>query len=545
MRAFQEEDLMFASSGRLSNVLARGATLLASLVVVACTSTNQPTGTPSAAGTPAAASAAVAASPTAVPRGGTLRIDIGALKVNALDPNYYNSGIEKLTTQLIAEPLINRDPTSGKLVPGLATSWTVGSDGLTWTIALRKGVNFTDGTPVNAQAVVANIERWKDPAIRNSTLKAAVAPIISQFSAVDDSTVRIVTDAPRPGLPAILSGWGIQIVSPTAFKQFGADIATKEVGSGPFKIESFTPGQSITLASNTAYWGGAPYLDRIVLQTIAEPSSRTAALLGGEVDFSFYVDPSQISQLKAKPDVVQLINNPIIGEEWIEINELKPPLDNPAVRQALNYAVDMDAIKSTVYNGLYSPFQGPLSPKIFVPDASVVGFSRNVDKAKQLLAGATPSLTVQYENTPVYQQYAEVLQAQEAQAGISLKLVPLEKAKLSTAYNTGDYFLQFAASSNSAGDAFTFLAAQLLSTAPNNKSGHKGYDDLIKQIGQELDDTKRTALLNSLTKLYFDQAPYMGTANPIRVYGMRSNIQGFVANIYEDLRGLAQTYITK
>lgn len=518
-------------NGRLGRrVLSRSAVGVAlSLALVACGSTAQSAPGASQAGE----------------GGGTLSIDVGPTQLLSLDANGYNSILEKNITLLIAEPLVYRDLEMG-IEPGLATSWSVADDGVTWTFELREDVTFHDGTPFNAEAVIANFDRWDDPNLRNSTLVGIVGPALVDYEAIDEHTLQVTADQPRSGFLGMLSGWGVQIVSPAAFEEFGNDdLGTNQVGTGPFRMESIVPGETLVLARNEDYWGGAPQLDSVELRTIAEPAARTAALLAGEVDMSIDVEASQLPNLE-NSEGMQFVEQVGISEELLDINITRPPLDDPLVRQALNYAIDMDEIAEVAYGGNLAPFQGPVPPTLFEPDPSIETFEHDPDRARELLEEAGVSdlqISLNFFPGATYGRFAELLQSQFAEVGIELELNRLEPALMEEAFLAGDFDLHFNGLSNSSGDPWQFFETMLVTDASNN-IGHEGFDEIADQIGAELDEVQLEALLNEAFEIYFEQAPYIATYSPIQVYAMRENVQGFVGYPTLELRGLVGTTLT-
>jgi peptide/nickel transport system substrate-binding protein len=477
--------------------------------------------------------------------GGTLRVDVGPTQLLSLDANGYNVVLEKNITLLIAEPLVYRDREMN-IVPGLATSWSVAEDGVTWTFKLRENVTFHDGTPFNAEAVIANFDRWDDPDLRNSTLVGIVGPALVDYKAIDEHTLQVTADQPRSGFLAMLSGWGVQIVSPAAFEKFGnEDLGTNQVGTGPFRMESMVPGETLVLARNEDYWGGAPQLETIEFRTIAEPFARTAALLAGEVDMAIDVEASQLPQLESE-EGIQIVKQVGISEELIDINVTRPPLDDPRVRYALNHAIDMEQIAEVAYGGDLVPFQGPVPPTLFEPDPSIEGFEHDPDRARELLEEAGVSdlrISLNFFPGAGYGRFAELLQAQFAEAGIELELNRLEPALMEEAFLAGNFDLHFNGLSNSSGDPWQFFETMLVSDASNNV-GHEGFDEIADQIGAELDQEKLDVLLNEAFKIYFKEAPYIGTHSPVQVYALRENVQGFVGYPTLELRGLVGTTVT-
>jgi len=526
------------------------------LVTTACTPGAPPAPAATSAPPPQPAVTVASAKPTAAPAaaapaartGGTLTIDTGSTKITALDPDFYQVTLEKNVTLLIAEPLIYRD-TEFKLAPGLATSWKVAEDGRTWTFELRKGVTFHDGTPFNAAAVKANYDRWVHPSTKSGTLKNVVAPMMDGFEVVDDDTVRIRTKQPAAAFTALLSGWAVQLVSPTALQTLGNDIAIKQAGTGPFKIQSMVAGESLTLVRNDDYWGGAPNIEKIEFKSIPEPAARSAALLTNQVDLSVDVPPSQLPRLK-EASGMRHIENPVISQWWIDINQSKPPLDKVEVRKALNHAIDMQEIKDVVYEGSMRAFQGPVPPEVFRPDASMPGFAYDLDRAKALLAQAGVSAPINVKllfiQSPLTTRFGEVLQGQLKKAGFELELDRRERAAVIQSVEANrDYDLYLTNHSNSSGDPWVFIGAQLLSNASNNWGAHNnpGFDPLINQMGTELDTAKRAQVLNEFFRLFADDPGYAATHNPAVNYVMGPRLEGFVAHPTGELISLRTAWL--
>jgi len=477
--------------------------------------------------------------------GGTLRVDVGPAQLLSLDANGYNSIIEKSVTLLVAEYLVYRDQDMN-IIPGLATSWSVADDGVTWTFELREDVTFHDGTPFNAEAVIANFDRWDDPNLRNSTLVGIVGPALVEYEAIDEHTLQVTADRPRSGFLGMLSGWGVQIVSPAAFEEFGNDnLGTNQVGTGPFSVESMVPGETLVLARNDDYWGGAPLLEQVTFQTIAEPAARTAALVAGEVDMSIDVEASQLANLESG-DGIEFLEQVGISEEFIDINVTRESLDDPRVRQALNYAINMDEVAEVAFGGNLAPFQGPVPPMLHEPDPSIEVFEHDPDRARELLEEAGVSdlqLSLQFFPGATYQRFAELLQSQLGEVGVQLELNRLEPALMEEAFLAGDFDLQFNGLSNSSGDPWQFFQTMLVTEASNN-IGHTGFDEITPEIGAELDEAALDALIDEAFEIYFEEAPYLATHSPIQVYALRDNVQGFVTYPTLELRGLVETSLT-
>lgn len=246
-----------------------------------------------------------------------------------------------------------------KIVPQLATSWTASDDGLAWTFALRPGVTFHDGTPFDADAVVFNVERMVSVE-RNPTNRPLWNPVAGA-EAVDDLTVTIRTHAPFSALLNTLAHGSGAMVSPAAAERFGDDnIATNPVGTGPFMLESFNPGQEVVLKAFPGFWGTPSGTEELVFQYVPEASTRISALRTGQVDVIDSVPPQLALTLQSDPNV-RVLTNPGLRPMGFAMMTERAPLDDVRVRQAINYAVPKDAIARGVFQGFARPADSPLA----------------------------------------------------------------------------------------------------------------------------------------------------------------------------------------
>jgi peptide/nickel transport system substrate-binding protein len=340
------------------------------------------------------------------------------------DPVTSSTGNDINTVSLVYASLTRLDA-KGDAGPGLAQSWKYNADGTAVTFTLRPGLTFTDGTPLNADAVKQSLLRGKTQ--QNSLLKDQLSTI-KDITTAGDLDVTLNLAAPDFQVPNLLAGKTGAIVSPAAFTKDAAAIPTAPVGAGPFKFESFVPESKAVLVKNPGYWDAAEIkLDRLVLTTGTDPSSVIAAVQTGSLDVAT-ITGSQVAQAKAAGLDVEVIDSMTVNQ--VDVHSGLAPLTDRRVVDALKFAVDRQAIINVVNGGVgdvtYQPF-----PKGYVAyDPALDGvFAYDPAKAKQMLAaaGVTPgSLKLTVTVNSVAQSTAELVQQQLQAVGVdaTIKVVP-------------------------------------------------------------------------------------------------------------------------
>ncbi len=198
----------------------------------------------------------------------------------------------------VSENLV-RLTTKSELLPWVVESWEQSRDGRTWTLHLRKGIKFTDGTALTAEAVKVNLERF----LKYSIGKASLA-MLDSMEAVNDTTLKMTTKAPYAPLMNTLGYVWIVVYSPAQIKKLGDDnFFTAPVGSGPFKLVQHKRGQEVRLEANDDYWAGKPRLRTIVSRPCPDVSARMLALESGDVDLIFHVPPQEAARLGKNPNL--------------------------------------------------------------------------------------------------------------------------------------------------------------------------------------------------------------------------------------------------
>lgn len=246
-----------------------------------------------------------------------------------------------------------------KIVPSLAESFEMAPDLMSCTLKLRAGVTFHDGTACDAEAIRFNIERMMNKDI-NTTNRPLWDPIAGA-EIVDGATLVIKTSRPFSQLPNTLAHGSGAMVSPAAIRAQGEDgFAQNPVGAGPYRLDSFSPGQELKLVAFEDYWGGRPGAAAIVFKAIAEPATRISALATNAVDVIDSVPVQLVGQLKSTAGVT-VISKPGLRPIGLAINLTRPALADVKVRQALNLAVPVETIAEKVFFGFAKAPDSPLA----------------------------------------------------------------------------------------------------------------------------------------------------------------------------------------
>jgi len=316
----------------------------------------------------------------------------GSRDPDTLDVNVSVFGHVHRILSMVYEPLVYEDRSNG-FQPGLSTAWEVSDDATVFTFTLRDGVKFHDGTDFNADAVKFCFDRIADPATQSKRAINLIGPYQGS-EVVDDQTVEITLKEP---FAAFLDGISYNfcgIPSPTAIEEMGDDFGRQPVATGPMKVKSWTPQDSVVLEKFADYnWAspifnldGPAYLDEFIYKIVPEEATRSAVLETGEVDMIDFIPAQDFSRFEENSDLT-VIYEPTPGVPTIYLlNTEKAPLDDPNVRKALIHAIDRQEIVDVINYGQGLPAHGPLASKTFAYNPAIEGlYPYDQDKAKSLL----------------------------------------------------------------------------------------------------------------------------------------------------------------
>ena len=320
-------------------------------------------------------------------KGGTLTFALHG-DTDCLDPHLTGSSVSSWIGRNNLDSLVGQ-ALDNKITPWLAKSWEVSADGRGYTFHLREGVTFTDGTPLDAAAVKANLDLVADPATKSSYARSLIGPYTGS-EAVDATTLKVNLSAPFTSFLQGLSTPYLGIASPAFLKAHPADSCTTGlVGSGPFKLDSYTRGQGAVFSRNPAYdWGpgyaahtGAAYLDKLELKVVTESSVRDGGLFSGQFDGVANVAPSDLTRVSKDPNLDLLKHeNPGVNHVLL-LNTARAPFDDLLVRQAFQSSIDVKTTVQSVFFGQTSAADGLFGKATQYYDASVQNLW-GFDKAK-------------------------------------------------------------------------------------------------------------------------------------------------------------------
>jgi peptide/nickel transport system substrate-binding protein len=508
--------------------------------------------------------------------GGDTMVFAASADPTALDGALISDGESIRVLYQMTEGLTRLAPGTSDVEPSLAESWETSADGLAWTFQLREGVEFHDGEPFNADAVCFNFERWfnfpaslqgdgttyywqygfgggfKNPA------EGAPGPEDSLYEsceAVDENTVTLHLTRPSATILSTLTLPSLAIVSPKALEEYDADAGAVNAdgvfqpggtystehptGTGPFKFESWTPGEQLVLVRNDDYWGEQALLQEIIFQPIADNAARLQALQTGELQGYDLVEPQDVETIEGD-DQLQLLDRPPLNVGYVTINQAKPPMDMLPVRQAVAHALNRQEVVDGFYAGrgvVATQFQ---PPEIFGYADDVVTYDYDPAKSRQLLQQAGLTLPVEIEfwyPSDVSRDYMpdpkrnfEAFAADLNAAGF--RVVP------KTASWTGDYVSRVnegtAGHLNLIGwiadfaDPDNFIGTFFQS--PSDQFGFENPEihDLLDEAEQETDVATRTELYQEANRKIMEFLPGVPYANGKSALAFQSDVTGYI-----------------
>ena len=465
-----------------------------------------------------------------------------------------------VVTEQIYNKLFDIKDHSAALVPVLAQSYSISSDGKQILINLRKGVKFhttKEFTPTrdfNADDVLFSFQRQLDPNHPYHNVSKGTYPyfkamkfpdLLKSVEKVDDNTVRITLNKKDATFLASLGMDFISIYSAEyadAMLKAGKPetIDNKPVGTGPFIFVDYKTDQAAQYVANETYWKGRTPLDRLVISIVPDATTRYAKLQAGSCDLILFPNVADLAKMKTDPKV-QLLEQKGLNVAYIAFNTEKAPFDNAKVRQALNYAVDKKAIIEAVYQGAGTAAKNPLPPTIWSYNDEIQDYPYDPEKAKQLLAeagypnGFETDFWIQpvvRASNPNPKRMAELVMADWAKVGVKANPVTFEWADYQKRAKAGELTAGIFGWSGDNGDPDNFLSPLLASANAGNSNfarfKNAEFDALLdKAIGLTNKD-ERAALYKQAQVIFHEQAPWVPVAHSVGFAPLSPRVKGYV-----------------
>ena len=446
-----------------------------------------------------------------------------------------------------------------KIIPMLAESYEANDNATEFTIHLRQGISFTDGTPFDAAAAKANFDRWGDKTLglKRTTL---LCNILESTEIVDDYTVKVTLTEPFGAFISTLAHPACVLMSPKVIEQGSAACAENPVGTGQYIFQEWVAGDHATVTLNPDWWGydaeicGGTALAEpdagfksITFRPVGENASRVAMLQSGDADFIWPVPTESMQLLAEDPDVYVDAGEGIVVR-WLFMNTQKEPFTDVRVRQALNYGVDKDAYIAVVKNGLASQATSIIGP-------SVQHYKHNdpypydPEKAKELLAEAGYpdgfDTTIICRSTTADLKQSEFLQQQLAQIGVNVEIRSFENAIVSEMVEgaegpgaEAEVDMYISGWSTSTGDADWGIRPLLAKESEPPASFNISYfesdelDELLYSALETADEEKRGEYYAEAQDLVWQECPMVFLANDYNTWGSKANVAN--VKIYPD-----------
>lgn len=455
--------------------------------------------------------------------------------ITSLDPRNGNSTITASILASLYSTLVKTDP-SGQIVCDAAESYEQVDD-TTWHFVLRDDVYFTNGTQMTADDVAYTINSLRDTE-KHYALSGDFS--FMQVEKIGDFEFNIITDYPFPTLPLRLNY--IKIV-PSAYVQEVGDeaFAAAPIGSGPFKFVSWSKDQKVVMEKNPDYYGEVPQIDQLVYEVIPEAADRVAALQAGEVDIICNIPTTQAEYLKSL-DGYTVVGQPSTRVVWLQFNLVgeASPLDDVRVRQAINYAVDRDALIQGVLDGYAVKVASISTPEYEGYDPNVKGYEYDVEKAKSLLAeaGYADGFSIDCSVTSGLLNSTDVVQAiaaQLEQVNIHVNIQQTDSATQREQIASGTVAPMFLHGLGGPYSDINLIASIGFTEGARYCTwSDQGFMDLASQASSEMDADKRSELYSQMQQYMVDQVPALWLYQQDTLYAYNSDkVQNWTARTDE------------
>ncbi len=441
-------------------------------------------------------------------------VNLGVLsEPYSLDPAVGTSGFDYPMLYSIFDRLIDFDPKTLEPRPGLVTEWKfAGADRRNFELKLRRGVKFHDGTPFDAEAVKFNMLRLQQAKILNDLED------VERIEVVDPYTIMLRLKQENSSMPILLADRAGMMASPTAIQKLGKDFARNPVGTGAFKFKNWISGQALILEKNPDYWNAkAVRLSGIQFRFIPNATSLASAILSGQLDFAYQIDPKNLSVVRDNPRL-RVSKEPTTRYYQISWNTSWAPLENVKVRQAINMSIDRQVLADAILGPGNSggPALMPLPPESWAYTKKFEGSVKyDPARAKKLLAeagfpnGVTLKLCATNSVLGYGTDITDIEREQMRPAGITLEVELRQGSACNKAFNVDKKVMSYQVGFSGRPDPFLTFEGNFGSTGLFNtsKTKYPGVDEVLSKLAKTYDRKAQKPLYDELNRLWIEQVP--------------------------------------
>jgi dipeptide transport system substrate-binding protein len=477
------------------------------------------------------------------------------------NPSLYTSGTTfDATSRNIYNRLVEFERGTTTIRPGLATSWETSDDGLTYTFTLRQGVkfhttdSFTPSREFNADDVLYSFNRQWDPDHPDHKLSGGqyeyfvsmdMPNLIESIKKLDDHTVRFTLTKPEAPFKANLGMDFASILSAEYAETMRAaetpeKVDLDPVGTGPFQFVSYKKDAVIRYKAHPDYWEGVAPIDTLIFAITPDSSVAYAKVKAGECHLMPYPNPADLEAMKADPDL-KVADQEGLNVGYLAFNTEKEPFTDKRVRQALNLAINKDAIIEAIYLGAGRKAKNPIPPTIWSYNDAIRDYPYDPEAAKTLLAEAgfedgfitdLWAMPVKRPYNPNARRMAEMVQADWAAVGIKADIVSFEWGEYLKRTKLGEHQSLLLGWTGDNGDPDNFLYVLLGCEAANDSANrarwcHQPFEDLIVEAKRTSDVGERTELYKKAQEIFKEEAPWVTIAHSVVFKTMRNEVENF------------------
>ncbi|MBT4934682.1 MAG: ABC transporter substrate-binding protein [Rhodospirillaceae bacterium] len=473
------------------------------------------------------------------------------------NPSLHSAGTDfDASAQPIYNRLVEFEPGTTKVVPGLAESWSATPDGLSYTFKLRKGVkwhsnkNFTPTRDFNADDVLFSFNRqWKEDHPYNGVSGGKylyfgwmdMGTALASIDKIDDYTVKITLNSPdAPFVSNLAMDFASILSAEYADKMASGDkerVDNDPIGTGPFEFVSYKKDAFVRFKAFDQYWEGKPKIDKLVFAITVDAQVRYQKLKAGECHIMPYPNPADIASMKKDKDI-NLLSQEGLNVGYIAFNAERAPFDDVRVRRALSMAINKQAILDVVYKGAGSAAKNPIPPTMWSYNDAVVDYPYDPKAAKALLAEAgAAGLDTDIWAMPVARPYnpnarriAELVQADWAKIGVTAKIVSYEWGEYRKRIRAGEHGTAMLGWTGDNGDPDNFMFVLLGCEAAKSNAArwcNTRFDKLLRDAKLTSDQAERTKLYEQAQVVFKREAPWFTIAHSVQFRPVRKEVVGF------------------